>query len=153
MKVEADLVVKYVFTASRPGHNCSSCGYDPDDEIREFANTLEELRDKVAVKVAYRGWNTVNYPSLYRAEFVDYDGLSLETNRAIVDEKVDEATLEEFAVGIFSSEMYRNEVLRIDAIMKEQKIVTERERREAERQQELETLAKLKEKYEPNREV
>lgn len=146
MEITAQLINKYVFNASRPGHSCSSCGYDPDDEIKVVGNTLEELRDKVALNLSHRGWNTVKYPSLYTSEFIDYQELSFETERT--DKTLSSEELNKFISDVYTSDVYATEVSRIREIMENKKIVTEAERRKAEKERELQVLAELKQKYE-----
>ena len=147
MEVTANLINKYIFKAQRPGHSCSSCGDDYDDRIVISANSLDELRDKVAIKLAHRGWTSVKSPFLYTSEFLEFETLSFETERN--EKSFPPIECDNFVIAVYNSSVYTDEVKRLADIMRDKKTATAKEYSKATRERELKILEELKAKYEP----
>jgi hypothetical protein len=142
MKIEAEKKTMFKFSASNKS-SCMGCYFSEDDwDITEYAETLEELKEKAAISIIESDIY-IDYWYLSIAEMLFYENHSFELSSEDCKEKYPK-----FLTEILSSDIYKIEKKKKEDEKKAKeeraKAKAEKEKLDAEKRQ----YEKLKKKFE-----
>ena len=144
MRIEAEKKLMFKFSASNTC-NCMGCYYVEDDwDITEYADTLEDLKEKAAIRIIESGIH-IDYWYLSEAELLCYEDHQFELSSTDCKEKYPK-----FLTEITSSETYKAEKLKKE---KKEELQKEKEKKKEENAKllaEKKQYEKLKKKFKEN---